>query len=62
VLDRTGIEGSYDFRVEYAADDPNSDVIASILTSIQALGLKLESSRGPVEYLVIDHAEKPSAN
>ena len=62
VLDRTGIEGSYDFRVEYAADDPNSDVIASILTSIQALGLKLESSRGPVENIVIDHAEKPSAN
>jgi uncharacterized protein (TIGR03435 family) len=62
VLDQTGIEGSFDFMVEYASDDPNSDVIASILTSIQALGLKLESSKGPVETIVIDHAEKPSAN
>jgi uncharacterized protein (TIGR03435 family) len=62
VLDQTGIDGSFDFRVEYASDDPNPDVIASILTSIQALGLKLESSKGPVETIVIDHAEKPSAN
>jgi uncharacterized protein (TIGR03435 family) len=62
VLDRTGIEGSFDFKSEYASDDPNSDVTASILTSIQALGLKLESAKGPVETIVIDHAEKPSAN
>jgi uncharacterized protein (TIGR03435 family) len=62
VLDKTGIEGSFDFRSEYASDDPHPDVIASILTSIQGLGLKLESSRGPVETIVIDHAEKPSAN
>jgi uncharacterized protein (TIGR03435 family) len=62
VLDQTGIEGVFDFRYEYVSDDPNSDVIASLITSIQSLGLKLESARGPVEYLVIDHAEKPSAN
>lgn len=62
VLDRTGIEGSFDFRSEYVSDDPHPDVIASILTSIQALGLKLESSKGPVDTIIIDHAEKPSAN
>jgi uncharacterized protein (TIGR03435 family) len=62
VLDQTGLQGSFDFKFEYASDDPHPDVVSSILTSIQALGLKLESSKGPVETIVIDHAERPSAN
>jgi uncharacterized protein (TIGR03435 family) len=35
----------------------------SILAAIQEqLGLKLESAKGPVEVIVIDHVERPSAN
>jgi uncharacterized protein (TIGR03435 family) len=62
VLDRTGLSGSFDFKVQYASADPRPDVISMILASVHDLGLKLESSKGPVEGVVIEHAEKPSAN
>jgi uncharacterized protein (TIGR03435 family) len=62
VLDETGLNGSFDFKTEYAPDDPSFDVISSILTSLQELGLKLEASKALVDTLVIEHAEKPSLN
>ena len=64
VLDQTGLEGSFDFKFEYPlpSDDQHPDVISSIITSIQGIGLKLQTAKGPVETIVIDHAEKPSAN
>ena len=62
VLDQTGLSGAYNFRVEYQAGDSRLDVISMILTTVQDLGLKLEASKGPVETIVIEHAEKPSAN
>ena len=43
-----------------SADAP---VAPSLVTALQEqLGLRLESSKGPVDILVIDHAEKPAAN
>jgi uncharacterized protein (TIGR03435 family) len=64
VLDQTGLEGSFDFKFEYPLppDDQHPDVIASIITSIQGIGLKLQAAKGPIETIVIDQAEKPSAN
>ncbi len=44
---------------------PSSDPTggASLFTAIQEqLGLKLESAKGPVEFIVIDHVERPSGN
>ena len=62
VLDRTELSGSYDFRVEYRSGEERPDIISMILTCVQNLGLKLEASKGPIETIVIEHAEKPSPN
>jgi uncharacterized protein (TIGR03435 family) len=62
VLDKTAIDGQFDFRFDYVSGDDRPDVISAILASVQGIGLKLEASKGPVETIVIDHAEKPSEN
>ena len=65
VIDKTGLDGTYDIGVEWSSDDtpPLDRSGPSIFTAIQEqLGLKLESQKAPVEMLIIDHAEKPSGN
>jgi len=64
VIDRTGLSGKFDYSITYAPDDaPADDDRPSLITAIeQQLGLKLESAKGPVEFLVIDRAEKPEEN
>lgn len=62
VIDKTGLDGSFDFRYEYAADEASPDRATSVLRSVQELGLKLESGKGPVQTIVIDRAERPSGN
>ena len=68
----TGLDGRYDFRLQWTPElDPpaaNGGVAGdrfgpSIFTALQEqLGLRLESTKGPVEVLIIDQAERPSAN
>jgi uncharacterized protein (TIGR03435 family) len=62
VLEQTGISGSFDFQVPYTSGEEHPDVTSMILTTVQGLGLKLEMSRGTVETIVIERAEKPSSN
>src|ERR1700712_5303326 len=67
VIDKTGLAGDFDFSLSWAPEDPGlaqADANApSIFTAIQEqLGLKLVSSKGPVETLVIDQVELPEAN
>jgi uncharacterized protein (TIGR03435 family) len=70
VIDKTGIDGRYNITLKWtpetdAADGtaPPPDAGPSIFTAIQEqLGLKLESAKGPVQVLVIDHVEMPSEN
>jgi len=64
VVDKTGLEGSYDFTVDFAPEgaDP-SDPRPSIFTALEEqLGLKLVPSKGPVDVIVVDHVERPSEN
>ena len=73
VVDKTGLAGRYDFDLEWAPDEtqfggeiPSASADAPnppLFTAIQQqLGLKLEATRGPVEAIVVDRAERPSAN
>jgi uncharacterized protein (TIGR03435 family) len=66
VVDQTGLTGRYDFRLKWSPDeaqssDPNAP--PGIFTAIQEqLGLKLVATKAPVDVIVIDHVERPSAN
>ena len=71
VIDKTGLTGKYDISLIWKADDapggldngasdPNAP---DLFTALQEqLGLKLVSTKGPVDTLVIDHVEKPAEN
>jgi len=62
VIDKTGIAGRFDFRLELARDTAD-DTGTPIFTAVQEqLGLKLTPDKGPVEVPAIDHVEKPSEN
>jgi uncharacterized protein (TIGR03435 family) len=75
VLDRTGLTGTFEVELQFSAEGlpgvpgpppgverpPNDN--PSIFTAVrEQLGLKLESSRRPLDILVIDQAEKPTEN
>jgi uncharacterized protein (TIGR03435 family) len=65
VVDKTGLTGTYDFKLKWADDqDPRADpTLPPLLTALQEqLGLKLESSKVPVRNLVIDSIDRPSEN
>jgi uncharacterized protein (TIGR03435 family) len=64
VIDKTGLAGHADITLKWsddvAAEQGGPDVI-SIFTAIEEqLGLRLQPSHGPVDTLVIDHAEMPT--
>jgi bla regulator protein BlaR1 len=63
-VDRTGLKGNFDFKLEWTPDAPQADPGGpSLFTAIQEqLGLRLESQKGPVVTIVIDRVERPSEN
>jgi uncharacterized protein (TIGR03435 family) len=77
IVDKTGLAGRWDFTLNWTPDErqfaemgvrvppPSGDPNAppGLFTAIQEqLGLKLDSTKAPVDVIVIDHVEKPSEN
>jgi uncharacterized protein (TIGR03435 family) len=74
VVDRTGLAGKYDFVLNWTPDDsqfrsmgavvpppPDNAKVPGLFTAIEEqLGLRFESTRAPVQVLVIDRVEKPT--
>jgi uncharacterized protein (TIGR03435 family) len=73
VLDQTGLNGTFDFVLEWERDAPapatagaDSHAVVSLPKFLQAiqdqLGVKLEPQKGSAEFLVVDSVEHPAAN
>ena len=77
VLDQTGLDGRWDFTLNWTPDESqfkgmgvtvppptdSADAPPNLYTAIQEqIGLKLEATKAPADVMVIDHVEKPSAN
>jgi uncharacterized protein (TIGR03435 family) len=75
VADHTGLSGVFDVDLRFNGEDlaglppppagadrpaPATDAV-SLFTAIQEqLGLKLDAQRGPIDVVVVDHAEQPT--
>jgi uncharacterized protein (TIGR03435 family) len=61
VVDKTGLTGGFDYSLHYnragAPDSPDPSIFGALE---EQLGLKLEDQRGPVDFIVIEHAERPT--
>jgi len=74
VLDRTNLTDHYDLKLHYVPEPPpggfrlNGEAMAvpegpDLFTALrEQLGLRLEKGKGPVDFLVVEHVEKPSDN
>jgi uncharacterized protein (TIGR03435 family) len=63
VLDKTELEGAYDWVLEWSLDSAPDSTEPSLFTALrEQLGLRLNAQRGPMEMLVIDSVTKPSEN
>lgn len=73
VLDQTGLEGSFDYKLEWTPDEmqlrsqeapPQTDGDAPSLGAAlrEQVGLNLVSAKRPVQLIVVEKAERPTAN
>ena len=66
VLDQTGLNGLFDFKLDPPSEDSReesqNDFIDGVFESVTRLGLQLKKGKGPTEIIVIDDVKRPTAN
>ena len=72
VVDQTGLNGRFDFMLEWAPESKGPAATNGVPPDLEGptflealheqLGLKLESTKAPIQILVVDHVERPSEN
>jgi len=73
VLDKTGLTGTYDFTFDWSPQlmrslpgeksiPASAEEAGPIFTALKEVGLKLQPATGPIDIVVIDHVEHPTAN
>lgn len=76
IIDKTGLTGTYNVHLQWERDPPLTEAVnaqtetsptrlpaPSFFDALEKqLGLRLESGRGPVDYLFVDRVERPSQN
>jgi len=66
VLDRTGLVGTFDFKLEPHSGDSSqeskSSFLDGIFESVARLGLKLNRTKAPIDTIIIDEVSKPTEN
>jgi bla regulator protein BlaR1 len=64
VVDQTGLTGKFDFTLQWTPDSNATDTPGpTFLEALRdQLGLKLNSTKGPIQTLIVDHVESPSEN
>lgn len=69
VADKTGLKGKYDYTMPLTNPGPDNEdpgdlaTMSSVFATLpDYLGLRLEPTKAPMRFLIVDHIEKPSAN
>lgn len=69
VVDKTGLKGTYDLHMKWQREEEgqasglHDQALPTIYAALrEQLGLKLQSGKGPVKVLVVDHVQQPSEN
>jgi len=71
VIDKTGLAGHYSLDIHEpqrmaapsaGTSSPEEDAMPAMADVLKAVGLELKPAKEPVEFLVIDHVERPTEN